>query len=363
MNTNRQILINQRTTARTSLGCISRVNQYYTATGALCLIRSEEYQLLPRGVSDGFGQAVVSHHSLAVQLLKNDYSVVVNDATAKLMSKVFASIGYSLVNMRDSFASMSTLRRSLLFLRQFPLCLCQRLLIGFKEAGIGDFIPSRQGSKALQPNINTHSLFGWWQWFRFYLTRKAGIPFAGAVSPQSECLRLAFQRAMDSCFNLAYFSSFDRIVLKRETKLGIGQAVISAPATEARIARLFTSFNSSKKGFEGKVNPFLDILERLRIDHRQRRAVLLPLRQKCIALIQADRLLLLLPGILAQSKRLIKNPPAFLQHLTENMLLLGCWGKSVFKGLTHILSIAFTSLNIKRGGLAHSSPALKCGAF
>ena len=50
------------------------------------------------------------------------------------------------------------------------------------------------------------------------------------------------------------------------TKLFIGDAIIATFALESRISWFFSRFDSSEEGFQGQIDPNLDILKNLWID-------------------------------------------------------------------------------------------------
>ena len=356
MNTARQIFMNQGPTAGASSGCVPGINQHDTAAGPLCLVRSELHQLKPGSISDGFSQAVVPQHSLAVQLLKNDNVKGINQAMTKFMGEILAPVNDALVNMRNSLASVLAFRRPLLLLGQFALCPSQLPLIISKKARIINLLPIGQSSKALQPDINANCFLRFGQWLRLYLTGETGIPLACAVPSQGECLNFTPKRAVDNGFDKPYLAYPDQRPIKGEAKLGVGEAIISSLALKSRIARLLPSLYPSKESFESKVNSLLNILKHLRIDYCQRGTLSLPLRQKFISLIQADGLLLLLPSIRTKGKCLVEDPAAFLKYLIEKAFLFTSGQQTIFKGLTHIVSITYNCLNSKDEARGNSPP-------
>lgn len=363
MDTNRQTLVNERPAPRAALGCVSGVNQCYASTSIFCFIGDELHQLKPRSIRDRFSQTVVTEHPLTVQLFKGDYTVFVDQFTAEFMSKVLTPVGYTIVNMRHGLTPTRSLGRSLFSFAQFTLSFSQRLLILSKEALVCYLLAGRESSKALEPDIDTDRFLGRRQWRKLYFAGKASIPFTGAVSPQGEGFNLALEWAMDNGLKLAYLSSHDCPVLERKPKLGIGQAAVSALTPETRIARLLSCLRTPKERFKREVDALLGVLQYLRVDHRQTRAFQLPLRKKGVSGIQADRLLLLLPGVLTKGERLVEYPTTLLKHLVQNTDLFRSRIYTILKRFTHINTILQPNANYKKGCLAHSYPAINCGAF
>ncbi len=363
MNTARQRLINQVTATGTSLGCVSGVNQCHASTSICSFVGDELHQLKPGSVRDGFSQAVVAEHSLAIEFFKGDCAVFVNQSTAKFMSKVLSPISYPLVDMRYRLASKSSGWCSLFSFREFPLRLSQILLISSKKAWIGHFRPCRQSSEAFQSDINTDCLFGWRHRRRLNLTAKRGVPFARAVAAQRECLGSAFKWAVHYCLNIAYLCSPNHTLFERKTELRVGEAIIAAKSAKARVARILSSFNSAKECFKSQVNSFLNILDSLRVCYFNRGSILLPLGQKFTGVIKPNGFLSLLPGIFAIGQSLIVYPSAFLKNIHHKACLGLSWVEAIHKGFTHNISISPNCLKYNRKETAHSSPAINCGAF
>ena len=363
MDTTRQVFIDKTATPGTLLGCVPRVHQYETATSTFCLVRSELYQLIPGSVSNAFSQAMVKQHSFAVQPFKGDDTKLINQPATEFVSKVLAPVSDALVDMTDDLVSLSSKWRALFLFGKPSLRFSQCLFILAKEAGIGNLLASGKSCKRLKPNINTYRLFRLRQWLRLNLTAKAGIPFARAVPTKREGLRLAFKRAVNDSLNQANLGGFDMTIFKPKAELWVGEAIIATFTSKARVARLLPGLNAAKEGLKSKINSFLDILKCLGIDHCQSGAFKFPLRKKYIGLIQTDRLLFHLPGILTKCKRLIKYPPAFFKHLTHNALLMCSGVDTILECLTHTVILAYANANIKRGGKGQFIPPLKQGAF
>ncbi len=71
---------------------------------------------------------------------------------------------------------------------------------------------------------------------------------------------------MDNCFDDPYFGKGNGVFVTGKTELGISKAVVSVPALESRVTRLFSCFYPSKEGFESEVDSYSDVLKNLGID-------------------------------------------------------------------------------------------------
>src|SRR5438046_3162028 len=91
------------TTFGAILGRIGRIHSNKLSTGTLSLVRKELCELTPRHVRNAFSQTVIVLHALDRQILNCNNVKSVDYSPAILMSKVFAPIGDTFVNVSNYF--------------------------------------------------------------------------------------------------------------------------------------------------------------------------------------------------------------------------------------------------------------------
>ena len=109
MNTNAQIFLDYRTTARTHLTRVAGIDLHRTASSLCSFVRCQLHQLIPCGICDGLGETVILEHPAYIQVFKYDNCKSVDQLAALLMGKVAALICYALVNVRDDLAPLVAL--------------------------------------------------------------------------------------------------------------------------------------------------------------------------------------------------------------------------------------------------------------
>ena len=100
-------------------------------------------------------------------------------------------------------------------------------------------------------------------------------------------------------------------------------------------------FDTTKERLKRQVHPRLHILQDLGMNRFQGWLIGFPLRQKLIGVIQAQRLFLLLVGVLAGRQCIVIDPTAKLKHSFKACSLGARWEKSVLVGQSHRCIITF----------------------
>ena len=136
MHANGQRLLNQSSTARAYPGCVARINQYDTTTSLLSFVRGVHYQLIPGRIRYALCQTMILKHGVDVQIFKYDHAETVDQFPTQLMSKVFAAIGNTLMDVLNCLAPFCSFGRSFFSPRKKALHLRQFFLSTTKEAWI-----------------------------------------------------------------------------------------------------------------------------------------------------------------------------------------------------------------------------------
>ena len=171
---------------------------------------------------------------------------------------------------------------------------------------------------------------------------------------------------MELDFDTANFSQFKVTILNLKAKLGIGEAIISIIAFEPGVSWLFARLNPSKERLKSLIQSIGYILKHLGIDTAETGAFRFKLRDTLALLEIRQTFLLLFPAITAIFQELVIQPATLIKLYLKEFSLMLSGIQTVFKALSHqgIVYLKNTEVvNTKTGGLAHSSPALKCGAF
>src|SRR5207245_10147361 len=97
------------------------------------------------------------------------------------------------------------------------------------------------------------------------LTGKCSIPFAGSASLDSQGLDSSFYRPMKLDFDMAYFGKRELALLYGETRLSIGNGIVSRVRSEAGISSPFTIFYPPKESSECSIQTSQHVLQYLRM--------------------------------------------------------------------------------------------------
>src|SRR5689334_24038687 len=131
--------------------------------------------------------------------------------------------------------------------------------------------------------------------------------------------------AMDVEVTLTVLSAVLPVTLHQSTPhryLRKGEAVVAPNATKARIPRLILSrLYPAEERLEGQVQPHRHVLQDLRVDTGQRWALRFEHGQRRLLVVEAQRLLALLPGVAPFGQQVIPQPAALLQLPREEPLL------------------------------------------
>ena len=341
---------------RAILSGVAGIDSDVYPIGTHSLIGKERCKLSPRCISDALSETMVMNHPVDAQILNCYDTKAIDNAPAVLMGKVFPSVRYMFVDMRNHLSSFSPGRSPLLLFRQLLLGFSQCCLIFSKEARVSDHFSIRQGSKAHESNINTNRLSRFWKWLVLNFTNKGYKPLAGACAPNTAGLNFTFNRAMEDSLHRADFRQVDTIRIDRISALGIGEAIIPTNTTESRIARISTRLYPPKESLESKVNSHSHILQYLAMNGYQRWTLFLQGREQVNLVIHSKRLPPFFLGRLSLLKKMIVEPSALIQSVLQSCSLACRRIEAVAKGyLMHSYSIA---QSMKGGKPCQASPSV-----
>jgi len=268
MNTNRQVFINQMSTARTHFGCIAWINLYARSTSFFRFVYRELQKLSPGNIRDTFVHAapVAVHHFPNFQLFKCDYAESVHQLATEFMRKVPPFISNALMYLGQYLSSLGSFRRALLSFAQSSLRSCKSLFLLTEEARVRNFLAIGICGKASNANINADYCIDLRKWLSFSLARKASIPISGSVPNDGQILDRPADRSVkfDPHFPDLGKKKF-AIFQKSETALGICKTTVSKLSLKSRITRFLSRFHSTEESLQCKINASTGFLQTLRI--------------------------------------------------------------------------------------------------
>ena len=99
---------------------------------------------------------MVLDHAFYVQLFNGNHAVTVNDFAGDLVNKVMPTVANPLMDARDDLLGFPPLAGAANLFGEFPLSLCQSILVLAKEAWIFDVLTVGKRRKGFQPNVNVY---------------------------------------------------------------------------------------------------------------------------------------------------------------------------------------------------------------
>ncbi len=128
-------------------------------------------------------------------------------------------------------------------------------------------------------------------WGGFLLNREADKPLAGVGTAQRDGFDRAFDGAVVLKSHCSHLREREGIPLYPHpvSIFGIGEAIVATFARKSRVACwVFSRLNAAKERLEREINPYLNILQDLRMDPLQVRVGLLPLREQPVRVVQSQ---------------------------------------------------------------------------
>jgi len=291
---------------------------------------------------------MIMHHPVHMQIFDTNHTETVDDLAAFLMCEVIAPEGDTFMDSGDYPAVLPTLRCALGQFRVFALDFGKCLLFLAKKARVRYLFFITESSKGLETDINTHLGRRWLKTFRLTLDREGNIPFAGTTTADSAGFQFALDRSMVDHLDRANLGESHTVMGDTETTLRKGEGVVAVSTTETRVARVRSCFTASKKGFEGQINTYCNILQDLRMDLFQCSTFLFQQSQRINLMIAGERLSLLLISCFPLLKKMVVEPTTFTKSFVQLLNLLLGWVDAILKHFMHSLVLAQSRTYVNR---------------
>ncbi len=232
---------------------------------------------------------MVLDHAFDVQFLGGDDAEAVDETPCRLVNEVVATVPDALVDTGNNLFGLAAFSGAANLLGEFPLGLCQSLLITAEETRVGDVLAVGQRREGFQSNVNTDLFLRRRQQFGADHAGEADEPLVADTANGAGFDR-AINRAVKPNGNAANLGQVEFALLKTEAALRVGDAVVLPVALDAREARRLPGFHAAKESVKGKVNANGDVLQNLAEHTRKFRVFLLPLRERGLLLDFGRRL-------------------------------------------------------------------------
>ena len=343
-------------TPATGLRCVGRIDSDQLSASLFRFARQLIKECRPRRITNAFGETMVMHHSVHMQVFYRNQTELVHDHTGVLMSEITASELNPFMDTGYDMAVLAPFSTPFGKFGMLALNLCQCFLFFAEETRILDLLPIGKSSKGLETNIYTYLCGIFRQALRFALTREANIPLTGGRPGDGACLDLASYWAVVDHLDGANLGEADTIIMgDGEAALWKGEAVIASFPFKAWIAWFLSGFDTPKERLECKIYTHCYILENLRMDSLEGRMLLFQHRVCCLLSIAGKPLASLLVGGFTLLKQMVVEPATLFKRLIKQSLLFLCRIDSILKVFKHgfILYLNHTIVN------RHSAPMPK----
>jgi hypothetical protein len=348
MHTDRQVFLDHDATGRTPLRRAAWINLQTHRTGTFRLVLCVADQLIPSCVGNALCQRVILDHPVDTQVLKDDDAKLVDQTTAQLVRKVLPSIADPFVDTPNNTLAVLSFRRAFGFFRQTALCSSKGLLIGTKEARIGDLLTRRKGGKLFQSNINPDSGTGVGD--RLGVSEIAGHEQIPVISAARE--RKGFDRSFD--WTVQHDADLPNMLEVHVGPVDLASIAVgrklhrvkALPAFEPWIPSFVASLYTAKEGLECFVQSAQGGLATRKVGLSKKRVSGAFNLQLCRLSAVAHSPLILFPGIAPFRKGTIVQMPMRIKHLAHRAFLLARGIEAVSKCFAHNLAPCLLLLDI-----------------
>ncbi len=303
----------------------------------------------PRGIMNTFGKAMLMNHAVHLQVFDGNEAIGIDDLSTLLMREILPLESDPLMHTGDGLAVFAPLWSAFRKLGVLALHFPQSFFFLPEETRVFYISGIRKGSKRFQAHIDPHLRGMSRKPLRFILDREASVPLGGRGTADGEDFNRAREGAMQNNLEMSDTRDVEfALLVKLETGLWEGEAIIPAFPTETGIAGLLSCFHPSKKGFECQIKVNSNILQHLRMDGTEGRAFGFEDRESGVLLIETQVCAGLLVGFLAFLQQMIVEPAAFVQGLLQPSVLFLGRVYPVLQHLTHTSILAQSISVVKR---------------
>ncbi len=287
---------------------------------------------------------MIVHHPIRIQVFHADDAVAVYNPSRVLVREVLPLELRSFVNSRDDLAMRTAFRGTFGKCGMLALDALQRLLFTTKETGVLNFFGSGKRGKRFESNIYSYLFGAFWQAFGLALTRKRDSPFVGATLVDGSGFDGPAYRAMIHHLDGTDFGEGDAAIMRdAKARLREGERVIASVPLEARVSRLFTCFDLSKKGLHTQINANRHILQDLGMNDLQRGTLLFQYRIGGLLPVARQTLALVLIRTLALFEQVVIQPSALFKCCLKRSQLVLRRENPILEVLYHVSSVAYLS--------------------
>ena len=292
-------------------------------------------KLSPSSIRYTFCKVVIFNHPFDVQIFGYNKSVGIYQLTRKFMVKIRSLIANFTMKLGNNRPGLFSIRGTFFLLRKLSLLDSKLSLRRTKVFGVLYSLTIREDSKKLNADINTNSLIRYRLFDRFILNRKAGIPFINLFLNRTS-FNLPSWLSVKFNFNSSYLGELETIIGYLKTFLRITKRVISIIRLEARVAGLFTCFNSTKEVLKCPFYSKQNILQDLRMNIVKKLYILFIGYKDFLLFYSGKTLACLFISMLPVKKTGVIQNAAIIQNPIKFLCLILCRIKSVFESLKHL---------------------------
>ncbi len=340
------------------LRCVGRVDFDQNPTSFFRFAGELIKEHRPCRVTNAFGETMIVHHAIHMEVFNADKTILVHDPSAILVREVLPSPRDPFMHTSNGESVLLPLTAPISQFGVLALNFSQSLLLFAEETRIVDLLPVGKSGEGLEANVNANFFGAIRHSFRFTLTREAHIPFRGPGTRDRTGLDYTTNGAMIDHLDTANFGETDTVIMgDGEAALRVGDRVIAAMTLKSGIARFFTGLDPSKKGFQSKINANRHVLQDLRMHGVEGGTRLFQYRKGLLLLIERETLARLLIRDFALFKQMIIEPATLFKRGLKRLQLFLRRIDPILKGFTHG-SIVYVNWSIvNRGGEPRASPS------
>jgi hypothetical protein len=254
---------------RAILRRVGRIHLDYHTAGAFSLARQDRSELTPPGVTDAFGQMMISHHPFDVQIFDGDRVELPHDLERRLVMEIRPLPSYLLMLLLMQFDGLAPAITSLVrTARDSALSGLEFFFRRPVALRILNRLARRKSGEVFNPDIDSNRVSR--------LREEAGLVFFdGEDDIPTVCFSLnragfdcPFHPTGEANAARADFGQMELVAFEPETAFHLrkGKTVEAVFPLEARIPRIFSRFYATKEGVESLAQSPQSVLKNLGVD-------------------------------------------------------------------------------------------------